>query len=313
VTPALSTIVVSWRSGADVARLAAAFPDAAATGGRHELVVVDNAGEPELARLERPGVHVVAAGGNLGFAGGCNLGARRSAAPLLLFLNPDAAPVADALDRLVDGFAARPDAAGLVPRLVGEDGRPQSDWQLRELPSAPALLAHAFFWDPARRAARQEGATIGQPAAAALALRRAVFERLGGFDERFAPAWFEDVDLARRLADAGERLLYWPAATFRHRIGSSLPALGYGNFLRAYDRNLARYLRLHHGRGWELAFRLLVPIGALARLAALPLRRPRRAPSRRVAAAALLGAARGAFDGWAETAAADGPAGRSSR
>jgi GT2 family glycosyltransferase len=300
VTPALSTIVVSWRSGADLERLVAAFP-AGGVGERHELVVVDNAGEPGLERLERAGVRLEVPGANLGFAGGCNRGAARARAPLLLFLNPDAVPIDDALDRLLDGFERRRDAAGLVPRLLDESGAPQSAWQLRELPRAPALLAHAFFWNPGgARAEPAEGAPIGQPAAAALALRRSAFERVGGFDERFAPAWFEDVDLARRLAAAGSKLLYWPAARFRHRIGSSLPALGYGGFLRAYDRNLALYLRIHHGRLWELAFRGLVPIGALARLLALPLRRPRRAPSRRAAAAALLAAARGALDGWVE-------------
>ena len=293
----LSTIVVSWRSSADVVRLVASFP----AGARHELVVVDNAGESELARLAAPSLRVIAPGRNLGFAGGCNLGARASTAPRLLFLNPDAEPVDDALDRLLEGFALRGDAAGLVPRLVGDAGEPQASWQLRELPGPARLLAHAFFWNPGRR--RREpapGTPIGQPAAAALALRRDAFESIGGFDERFAPAWFEDVDLARRLAAAGKSLLYWPAATFRHRVGSSVATLGYGRFLRIYDRNLARYLRIHHGRGWELAFRALVPIGALARLAALPLRRPLRATSRRSAAADLLDAARAAFEGWSE-------------
>ena len=76
------------------------------------------------------------------------------------------------------------------------------------------------------------GAPIEQPAAAALALRRSVFEAVDGFDERYFPAWFEDVDLARRLADRGERMLYLPAALCRHRQGSSVGALGYGGLPR---------------------------------------------------------------------------------
>src|SRR5690606_5351472 len=129
----------------------------------------------------------------------------------------------------------------------------------------------------------------------ALALRRKAFESVGGFDAGYHPAWFEDVDLARRLAAAGETIVYLPAATFVHRGGASVPALGYGRFLAAYDRNLARYLRRHHGRGWELVFRALVPVGALLRTLALPLRRPRRAASRGEAARALLALAGGAW------------------
>jgi GT2 family glycosyltransferase len=295
--PRLSVVVVSWGSGADAVALAEAMP----RDPRFELVVVDNGGGGELAGLApAPGRAILAGGGNLGFAGGSNRGARAARGELLLFLNPDARPEPGSLAALVDGFAHRPDAAGLVPRLVGFDGRPQCAWQLRPLPGPAALLAHAFFWNPAPGARREPpaGTPVAQPAAAALALRRAVFEAVGGFDEGYWPAWFEDVDLARRLAGRGARLLYHPDAVFRHRIGSSVSALGYGAFLEAYDRNLARYLDRHHGRGWARAFTALVPVAALARLALLPLRRPARAASRREAARALLRVARAALGGF---------------
>ena len=221
-------------------------------------------------------------GRNLGFGGGSNFGAQAAGADLLFFLNPDARPAADALAALCAGFATWPQAAGLVPRLVGFDGAPQADWQLRRLPTPLALLAHALFWNPGAAAAAEPaaGAAIEQPAAAALALRRSVFEALGGFDEAFYPAWFEDVDLARRLADRGQPLLYLPEALCRHRQGSSVGALGYGAFLAAYDRNLCRYLDKHHGHAWAIAFRALAGPAALLRLLLLPLRLPTRAATR---------------------------------
>jgi GT2 family glycosyltransferase len=294
--PELSVVVVAWRSLTDALELAGAFPD----DPRFELVIVDNAGELAGALPERPSLRVVAPGRNLGFAGGSNAGAAAARAPLLLFLNPDARPAAGALEELLAGFRRHPRAAGIAPRLIAPDGTPQVLWQLKPLPSAGALVAHAFFWNPTRgpRHEPPEGEPVEQPAAAALALRQSAFEAVGGFDAGFHPAWFEDVDLARRLRERGEEIVYLPAATFVHRGGGSVPALGYGGFLAAYDRNLARYLRLHHGRGWEIAFRALVPLGALLRTALLPLRRPRRASSRRAAAAALLRVARGAWRGW---------------
>jgi len=293
-SPRLTTVVVAWRSGRDTAELAERIP----TDPRFELVVVDNGGEEQLA--PRRGLTLLRPGRNLGFAAGSNAGARAGRGDLLLFLNPDARPEGDPFSALLAGFDAHPEAAGLVPRLIGEDGGAQGEWQLRPLPGPLALVAHAFFWNPTRGPRREPaaGRPIAQPAAAALALRRADFEAIGGFDEGYWPAWFEDVDLARRLADRRRPLLYHPDARFRHRVGSSLPALGYGGFLVAYDRNLRRYLARHHGAAWAALFTALVPLGALARLAALPFAKPRRAASRRAAARALVEVARQGLRGF---------------
>ena len=289
----LSAVVVAWRAASDVAELVAAWP----TDARAELLIVDQSRELPAAY---PNARVLRPERNLGFAGGANFGAAAAAGSSLLFLNPDVRPEPGAIAALVDGFAAHPEAAGLVPRLAGFDGAPQHAWQLRRLPAPLALLAHAGFVNPGGgpRAEPAAGTPIEQPAAAALALDRARFERLGGFDAGFFTAWFEDVDLAKRYATAGERLLYFPRARFRHRQGSSVATLGYRAFLEAYDRNLARYLAKHHGRAWALAFRALVPPAALARLLLLPLRRPQRAASRGAAAAALLAVAAGSLRGW---------------
>lgn len=295
-TPRLSVLVVAWHSGSDLAELAAQLPD----DPRFELVVVDNGGGLPAALTHRPGVRTVVPGRNLGFAGGCNAAAEVAAGSLLLFLNPDARPRPGALAVLLGAAETDPATAGFAPRLVGSDGRPQTSWQLRPLPGPWALLAHAFFWNPTRGPAAEPpgGTPIGQPAAAALLLRRPVFEAIGGFDAAFHPAWFEDVDLARRLAAVGAVVRYAPQAEFEHRGGSSVPAIGYRGFLAAYDRNLERYLAKHHGRGWAAAFRWLVPVGALLRLAALPVRRPRRTASRLEAARALWAVARGAPRRW---------------
>jgi GT2 family glycosyltransferase len=292
--PELSLVVVHWRAEEDLARQLAALP----ADPRFEVVVVDNSSLGPLPPLGE--ARLVRAGANLGFAGGANLGAAVARAPLLLFANPDVTPAPDALPALLAGFAAFPDAAGLAPRLEGEDGAPQTAWQLRSLPRPGALLLHALFRDADRGAAAEppSGTPIEQPAAAALAFRRAAWERVGGFDPRFHPAWFEDVDLARRLAAAGERIRYWPRAAFRHRLGGSVAPLGYGAFLWCYYRNLCRYLDKHHGGGWAWTARALLVAGAAARSLALPLRRPRRARDRGEAAAGLAAAALGALTGW---------------
>ena len=114
-------------------------------------------------------------------------------------------------------------------------------------------------------------------------MRKSVFQHLGGFDSRFVPAWFEDVDLCARLIREG-KILYWPDARFRHRGGVSSAALGYARFLPIFYRNALRYRRLHYGRAARLLYRPLLAAGMLLRLAALPIRprvpRPRKESAR---------------------------------
>lgn len=287
-------LVIHWRSPEALDRLLDAWPK----DPRFGLVVVDNSGE--LALDPRPRLVVTQPGSNLGFAGGVNQALARARAPFVMLLNPDARPLPGSIEELTRVLEANPSWAGVVPRLVGGDGRPQYDWQLRSLPSPGGLLRQVFFLRgvPRLGAEPRAGAPVEQPAAAALLLRRSVLAEVGGMDPGFHPAWFEDVDLAARLADAGATLHYWPAATFEHGLGGSLDALGYGAFLWIYHRNLVRYLRKHHGKGWAAAARISLPVAALLRALALPLRSPRRARGRADALRGLAGLALGAASGF---------------
>lgn len=290
--PALAGLVAHWHNESELAELVSAWP----TDPRFELVIVDNASDRGLARGS---ARLLSPGRNLGFAGAINLALAESRAPLVLLLNPDAAPEAGALDSLLEGFAAQPEAAGLAPALVGPDGRAQHDWQLRSLPTPLGIVGALLLPERTRRDGEpRQGALVEQPAAAALALRRDVLIGLGGLDESFYPAWFEDVDLAYRLRAAGHAIVYWPAARFRHGRGASLPKLGYGTFLWAYYRNMLRYLRKHHGAWWAAVGRCLLPAGLALRTLALAFGKPERARSRSEAARGLAGAALGAISNW---------------
>ncbi|HEX4499157.1 MAG TPA: glycosyltransferase [Thermoanaerobaculia bacterium] len=293
--PLLTGVVVHWRNEDLLAELAAAWPQ----DPRFELIVVDN-GSSAAMPAGPAGVQVIRPGRNLGFGGGANAGVAAARGEIVLILNPDAVPEEGALDRLLEGFAAWPDAAGLAPRLLGAAGESQAGWQLRRLPTPWRLVLQAlplpgFAGNASEPTA---GAAVEQPAAAALAFRREALVAAGGFDDGFFPAWFEDVDLAKRLQQAGSILRYWPAARFQHHLGSTVPRLGYGRFLFIYHRNLTRYLAKHHGRGWATAARIALIPGIAVRLLALPFRRPRRASSRREALVGLLGVLTGALSSW---------------
>jgi GT2 family glycosyltransferase len=110
---------------------------------------------------------------------------------------------------------------------------------------------------------------VGQAAGACLLVRRPDFEALGGFDAGFHPVYFEDVDLCRRLADRGRRVLHVPGARFGHLGGESDRRLDAQTHESAWFGNLNRYAARHHGPGAALALRLLTPAALALRLAAV--------------------------------------------
>jgi len=294
----LGGIVVHWKNEAELEALVAAWP----ADPRCELWVVDNSGTlPATPPPSWQGkVGLLVGGGNRGFAGGVNAGLAATQARWVLLLNPDARPLAGAVEALLEACAVEPSAAGLVPALLWPNGRSQCAWQLQPLPTVATLLLQIFFLAGQRgpQVEPSAGTIIEQPAAAALALRRQVLLELGGLDEDFFPAWFEDVDLAKRLAARGLVCRYLPQSRFEHAAGSSLPALGYGPFLFIYYRHLCLYLAKHHGKVAALVARAILPVSMVLRLLLLPLRRPSRARSRGEAARGLLKVAWGALTGF---------------
>jgi len=327
----ISAILVSWKDADDVAgavaSLAAARSAIPAGGPRVSLVVVGNG--PGSVRAEEirsawPGATVFENAENRGFAPAANQAAAAAKGDVLLFLNPDARADGDPFSALARGFAEHPGAVALAPRLLEEDGRtvPESPgrslalrsndredqftFQLRRLPTLEADVRELSLWDhfhhngPSRRRDRYADVNrytvfeVEQPAGSAFAVRTAVFRRIGGFDEAFVPAWFEDVDLCARLARQGV-ILYWPSARFAHLGGVSSRRLGYARFLPLYYANALRYRRRHYGFPARIAYRLLLAGGMLLRLVGTPFRKrsPRPPAESRRAYAAALGVALG--------------------
>jgi GT2 family glycosyltransferase len=121
---------------------------------------------------------------------------------------------------------------------------------------------------------------VEQPAAACLMVRRRAFDAVGGMDERFFPAWFEDVDLCRRLRQAGWQIVLVPDAPFPHQGGEAKRTLGLRDFSRAWYANMRRYFEKHHGRASAAVLRALIVMGMIERAAIASLAgRPREARS----------------------------------
>ncbi len=248
-------VVVRWRGGDEVRACLASL---LAHGGPRlaGTVLVDSGsgdGGAERLAAEFPTVRVVSLEENLGFAHAANRGADEGGEERLLLLNPDTELLPGFLDELAGALDRRPAIAGTVPLLESADGATQHRWQLRRLPTA-LRLATGRSGGPAFSAPPTSEQSVAQPAAAAWLVRRSVWQALDGFDEIFAPAWWEDVDFCARLEErrgtgsfpATEGFVVHPAARILHHGGSSVASLGDEAFLTAYYRNLARYIARHH-------------------------------------------------------------------
>jgi hypothetical protein len=315
----ITAILVSWNDTKDLAgaidSLLAARRRVPEGGPRVSLVVVDNSNAArEVVHARWPGAAVLVNAENRGFGPAVNQGAELAAGDVLLLMNPDSRAVDDPFTPIARAFASDPRIVAVAPRLLDPqeplgpgdasralmppDREDQFTFQLRRLPTLGAdlrellLIDHAFPDSASRRHARYADEDrarpldVEQPAAAALAVRRAVFQKLAGFDARFVPAWFEDVDLAERLHREG-RIVYWPDAIFRHRGGSAAQGLGYARFLPIYYRNALLYRRSRYGLAARIVYRLALLAGMTLRLALTPFRRDSPRP-RAVSARAYL-------------------------
>ena len=89
-------------------------------------------------------------------------------------------------------------------------------------------------------------ALVDQPAGAFLMFSRAAWETVGGFDERFWPVWFEDVDFCARIKAAGFRTYYDPEACAKHSGSHSIRALSLENRERYWYGSLLEYAAKHY-------------------------------------------------------------------
>ncbi|HSR54020.1 MAG TPA: glycosyltransferase family 2 protein [Acidobacteriota bacterium] len=245
----VEAVIVNWNSGPLLSQAVESLREE----GCPLIRVVDNASDAPC-EVAGGAVEWIRLKENRGFATGANTGIERAQSAFVLLSNPDVRVRPGSLGRLLEAARAHPEAGVLCGPLLGEEGRPQTVFQLRRLPTAWTVLSDALFLDEALSWVRRDPSApprlteVEQPAAAYWLVRREAWRELGGFDEDFAPAWFEDVDFCKRLRDAGWSILFHPQAPACHVGGYSLESLGRARFLRIFYGNLLLYLGKHHPR-----------------------------------------------------------------
>ncbi|NIH85140.1 glycosyltransferase [Amycolatopsis granulosa] len=185
-----------------------------------EVVVVDDASpDDSAAQLAAcPGVRLVRTPENTGFGGAVNLGAAHARGELLVLLNNDTEVRPGWLDALT-GVVRGDESVGLAgAKLVYPDGRLQECGGIVFADGSAANYGHGDDPDDPRYQGVRD---VDYCSGAAILVRRDLWERLGGFDERYSPAYYEDTDLAFAVRDAGYRVVVVPDAVVVHHEGVS--------------------------------------------------------------------------------------------
>lgn len=230
--PRVSILVISYNT-LEMTRACLASV-AAETQAPHEVILLDNAspdGSAEALGAEFPGIRLIASPENLGFARGNNVAAREAKGEFLLLLNPDTVVLDGAIDRLLAFAERHPDAGIWGGRTVFADGRlnPMSVFGDQTLWS---LLCHASGLSAAFRGsatfnpelygawARDSERDVDVVQGCFFLIRRALWERLGGFDLTYV-MYGEEADLCRRARALGYQPRMTPEATIIHHAGAA--------------------------------------------------------------------------------------------
>lgn len=185
-----------------------------------EVIVADDASGDETRRI-RDVVENVAVSRSRepkGFLRNCNEAARSAKGDYVLFLNNDTRVTEGWLEPLVEVLDEHDDVAVVGSRLVYPTGRLQEAGGI--IWSDGTGLNYGRFDDP-DKAEYAHPRDVDYVSGAALMVRRSFWKDVGGFDEQFAPGYYEDADLAFTARDRGYRVRYEPASTVVHYEGIS--------------------------------------------------------------------------------------------
>jgi GT2 family glycosyltransferase len=276
-----TVVVINWNS-ADLLRTC--IESLVATTTDPAILVIDNASRDysvDFITGFHNRVSLIGNSSNRGFAAAVNQAFEWTTTPYILILNPDVQVLPGAVQLLEEFMDSHP-WTGAAGGYVGEKYLP------RAFPTFGALVRENLGLGSGLAPIQSsEPIQVDQPAAAALIIRRDAYEDTGPFDERFFPAWYEDVDFCLRLKCHGWKIFFVPAAKFIHTGGYSAERLGSERFLRAYYRNQVRYVEKHFGSLATIAVRASIAAGMIGRV----IERPRQVK-------ALAKVLMGALVGW---------------
>jgi GT2 family glycosyltransferase len=212
----LSFVIVNYQSEKYLTKCISSVKEKI-LGVEYKIIIVNN-DDLDLGGLSE--AIIINSGKNIGFGAACNLGAKVAQGEFLCFLNPDTEIVSENIRDLLSEFEKDEKLSIAGPRLVDEKNNTQKWIAGKEITIWSTLLNNLGYkrdqkiWESAGKI---ECAWIS---GASMFIRKDIFQKLGGFDEKFF-MYFEDIDLCRRARQLDCRVLYFPELEVKHFGGKS--------------------------------------------------------------------------------------------
>ena len=274
--PACAVVIVNYNAGPLLINAARSAQQA----GASEIVIVDNAStdgsvEALLAADIGPALAVIRNGANLGFAAGCNIGAKASTAPLVLFLNPDCSLEPMALHKLATALMADEHIGMVGPLLLNPDSSEQRGGR-RRIPTPLSGFIHGFGLSRMAPGLFDDFNQTGDPlpngpvpveaiSGSCMMVRRTAALAVGPWDEGYF-LHGEDLDYCLRFSRAGFAIMFVPDAIATHVRGAS--SSGRPLFVEWHKhQSMIRFYGKFFAASQPLPMRWLVKSGIALRLA----------------------------------------------
>lgn len=192
---------------------------------KSEVIVLDNASNDKTVDiLKKFGskIKLINSGKNLGFAKGNNLATKEAVGKYLFFLNPDTELEKPIFDELVDFYEKELDIGIVAPKLIMQDDKVQAS--VKRLPTLWGAFNEYILgtknsyqeYVPNEDKPQEVEMAYG----AAWLIKKDLFNKLGGFDEKFF-LYYEDVDFCRRVRKNNKKIYYYPKVLIKHLVGAT--------------------------------------------------------------------------------------------
>ncbi|MFA6159883.1 MAG: glycosyltransferase family 2 protein [Parcubacteria group bacterium] len=238
----LSIIIVNYKSADFLEKCVALVREKISEEFLEEIIIVNNDQEEAIKLNFQDNLKIINNSKNVGFGAGNNAGAKVAKGDVILFLNPDTEIISKNIEDIFSLFQQDEKLGVIGSQLWLDDNRVQP-WSagheinlINLIKNNLGLVKSQKIWKA------EEEKMVDWVAGTALFIRKDIFEKIGGFDEKFF-MYFEDMDLCKRVREAGKNILYNPNFKVKHIGGKSYQEKGFQK--RDYYASQEYYFKKH--------------------------------------------------------------------